>query len=186
MNELGFVKPSIIQSFSIPLIAKEPYNALIAQARNGAGKTGSFSIGSTLRVDRKDPKIQVLVITHTRELCNQVYAVYEKITKGTGITIGNMAENNKTGQIMIGTHGKVEKSVSGRKTMDLSGLRCLVADEADVFFLDDKNYECLMKIANSKHIKDNANIQWVLFSATFPPELDGKYEKVQERMSSIV
>jgi superfamily II DNA/RNA helicase len=87
---------------------------------------------------------------------------------------------------MIGTHGKVEKSVSGRKTMDLSGLKCLVADEADVFFLDDKNYECLMKIANSKHIKDNENIQWVLFSATFPPELDGKYEKVQERMSNIV
>ena len=30
INELGFKKPSIIQGVSIPLITKEPYNALIA------------------------------------------------------------------------------------------------------------------------------------------------------------
>lgn len=77
---------------------------------------------------------------------------------------------------MVGTHGKIEKQVSGRKSIDLSGLKCLVADEADVFFLDEKNYQTLMNIYNSKHIKGNENIQWVLFSATFPPELDGKYE----------
>ena len=93
--ELGFKKPSIIQSVSIPMIAKEPYNALIAQARNGAGKTGSFSIGSTLRVDRKNPKTQVLVIVPTRELCNQVASVYEKIIKGTGITFANFTESVK-------------------------------------------------------------------------------------------
>ena len=79
INNLGFKKPSIIQSLSIPLIRQEPYTSLIAQARNGAGKTGSFAIGSALRVERDDPRPQVLVITHTRELCNQVSAVYEKI-----------------------------------------------------------------------------------------------------------
>ena len=92
VNELGFAKPSIIQSFSIPLIAKEPYDSLIAQAKNGTGKTGSFAIGSILRIDRSDPRTQVWVITHTRELCNQVFAVYQKITKGTGITVCNLAE----------------------------------------------------------------------------------------------
>ena len=92
VNELGFKKPSIIQSVSIPMIARPPYNALIAQARNGAGKTGSFAIGSTLRVDRDDPRTQVLCIVHTRELCNQIASVYERITKGTGITLANFTE----------------------------------------------------------------------------------------------
>jgi len=34
------------------MISKEPYHSLIAQARNGSGKTVAFAIGSTLRVDR--------------------------------------------------------------------------------------------------------------------------------------
>jgi superfamily II DNA/RNA helicase len=32
---------------------KDKYESLIAQARNGAGKTGAFVIGSLLRVDPK-------------------------------------------------------------------------------------------------------------------------------------
>ena len=55
VNELGFKKPSIIQGVSIPLITREPPTPLIAQARNGTGKTGSFAIGSVLRVDRENP-----------------------------------------------------------------------------------------------------------------------------------
>ena len=47
-----FEKPSVIQGVSIPMITAEPYHSLIAQAKNGSGKTGSFSIGTTLRVDR--------------------------------------------------------------------------------------------------------------------------------------
>lgn len=70
---------------------------MIAQARNGAGKTGSFAIGSAMRVDRGNPKTQVLVITHTRELCNQVSEVYEKIIKGTEITLTNLAEGSQPG-----------------------------------------------------------------------------------------
>ena len=52
VDNLGFIKPSVIQGVSIPLIASEPYHSLIAQAKNGSGKTGSFAIASTLRVDR--------------------------------------------------------------------------------------------------------------------------------------
>ena len=95
INNLGFKKPSIIQSLAIPLIHNQnedgSYTSLIAQARNGAGKTGSFAIGSSLRVDRANPKTQILVVTHTRELCNQVWAVYDKIVKNTEITLTNMA-----------------------------------------------------------------------------------------------
>lgn len=57
------------------------YNNLIAQAKNGAGKTGAFCIGSMLRVDPSIKKLQVLIIGHTRELVNQIYEVYSKLVK---------------------------------------------------------------------------------------------------------
>jgi superfamily II DNA/RNA helicase len=74
---------------SIPLIASEPYHSLIAQAKNGTGKTGAFAIGSVLRIERDSPETQVLVIANTRELVNQIYEVFEKLLKGTGITVSN-------------------------------------------------------------------------------------------------
>ena len=68
--------------------------------------------------------------------------------------------------------------IGGRKPTDLSQLRCMVVDEADVFFLDDKNYETILKISNSKHLAKNEKLQWILFSATYPPEDNDKYERV--------
>ena len=82
-------KPSRIQSVAIPIImtrdedSKNPnkYFSLIAQARNGSGKTGAFVIGSLLRIDPKIQKVQVICIGHTRELVNQTTEVYEKVTR---------------------------------------------------------------------------------------------------------
>jgi len=53
------------------------YDNLIAQSKNGSGKTGAFVIGSLLRVDTTDPNVQVIVLAHTRELANQIYEVYQ-------------------------------------------------------------------------------------------------------------
>lgn len=122
------------------MISSEPYHSLIAQSKNGSGKTGSFVIGSTLRVDRDLKAIQVVCVVNVRELCNQIAAVYEKLTQGTGIEVCNTMTDSKPAQIMITTHGKFEQLISGRKPIDLKHLKCLVIDEADVFFLDEKNY----------------------------------------------
>ena len=57
-EELGFIKPSNIQGVAIPLITTPVsgvYHDVMAQSKNGSGKTGAFSIGTTLRVD---PSIQ--------------------------------------------------------------------------------------------------------------------------------
>ncbi len=69
VEELGFSKPSIIQAVAIPLIhntvdndtpeeekSEQKYQNLIAQSKNGSGKTGAFTIGSVLRVDPSIPK----------------------------------------------------------------------------------------------------------------------------------
>ena len=188
-DNLGFLKPSNIQAFSIPMIMQPPYHNLIAQARNGCGKTGCFAIGSTLRIDRDDPSVQVLVVVNTRELCNQISEVYSKIIEGTGITLSNFMVSTKESQIIVSTHGKVEPLTRGRKPMSLARLKCMVIDEADVFLMDEKNFLTLKSIANCKDLRDRKEenkVQWILFSATYPEGKDHSYELVQQRMSEVV
>lgn len=54
-EELMFTRPSIIQAVAIPLILGTDdsgnYQNLIAQSKNGSGKTGAFTIGSAMRID---------------------------------------------------------------------------------------------------------------------------------------
>jgi superfamily II DNA/RNA helicase len=52
------------------MISKPPFNNVIAQSKNGTGKTGAFVIGSLLRIDPKNKNPQVLTFCHTRELAN--------------------------------------------------------------------------------------------------------------------
>ena len=95
VEELGFVKPSNIQGVAIPLISRPVngvYHDLIAQSKNGSGKTGAFSIGSTLRVDPAIMKPQVLVVCHVRELSSQIAEVYTKICKYTNINVTNFTQ----------------------------------------------------------------------------------------------
>ena len=144
---MGFKKPSRIQAATIPLITTDPFKSIIAQAAAGSGKTGAFGISSILRIDRSEPKTQVLVMVNTRELCNQIHAVYDKIIKGTGITLANFASDDKRPQqIVITVHGVLGNLLEGRKPIDLSKVKCVVIDEADVFFNDDKNFEYVKKL----------------------------------------
>jgi superfamily II DNA/RNA helicase len=107
--------------------------------------------------------------------------VYEKIVKGTGITLGNFNFNTAQKQIIVTTHGKLEPLLKGRTAIDLSDLKCLVVDEADVFFTDEKNFTSIKTIANYKQIKnrdENNKVQWILFSATYPEGAEAEYEAV--------
>lgn len=64
--EKGYEKPSPIQEESIP-VALAGKN-LIARAKNGTGKTASYSIPIIERVDTSKNIIQALVLVPTREL----------------------------------------------------------------------------------------------------------------------
>ena len=83
---------------------------------------------------------------------------------------------------MITVHGTLDKMIDGRKGMDLTKLRCIVVDEADVFFNDDKNFEYIKKLHDYKHVKEVLP-QWILFSATYP---SGENETIQKKMSEII
>jgi superfamily II DNA/RNA helicase len=67
----------------------------------------------------------------------------------------------------------MEAALKGRKKLNLKGLKCLVVDEADVFFIDEKNFNSLKAIGNYEDIKkreEGNKVQWILFSATYPDD----------------
>ena len=85
--EMNFVNPSKIQSTTFPLIMKEPRLNLVAQAKNGSGKTGAFGIGVISSIDENSKNIQAVVFAHTRELVNQIQDVLSKIAKYTKVKV---------------------------------------------------------------------------------------------------
>ena len=70
--EMKFEKPSKIQAETLPMIVTPPYQNLIAQAKNGAGKTTCFVLGMLSRVDPNLKSPQALCVCPTRELVIQV------------------------------------------------------------------------------------------------------------------
>jgi len=68
------MQPSQIQLKSIPLITDTKQH-LIAQARNGSGKTISFLVGTLSKIDISIKSLQVLIVAPNRELMNQIYQV---------------------------------------------------------------------------------------------------------------
>ena len=171
LNDLGFTKPSPIQSECIPLLLSG--EDVLGMAQTGSGKTAAFSIPFLMKVDPTLKAPQVLVLAPTRELAIQVaeactdYAKYMKGVKVVALYGGQRYDVQlralKQGpQIVVGTPGRLLDHLN-RKTLDLSNLQGLVLDEADEMlrmgFIDD--VESIMAAIPDDH-------QTALFSATMP------------------
>ena len=111
--EMNFLQPSKIQATTFPIIMKEPRLNVIAQAKNGSGKTGAFGLGAISSVDESNSNIQVVVFAHTRELVVQVRDVLSKIAKHTKVKItaplSQETETTEYGQIIVITPGHFDK-----------------------------------------------------------------------------
>ena len=77
--EKGYENPSPIQEESIPF-AMEGKN-IIARAKNGTGKTASYSIPLIEKVDPNKDHIQALVLVPIRELAMQTSLVIKELAK---------------------------------------------------------------------------------------------------------
>lgn len=171
LNDLGFSKPSPIQSECIPLLLEG--NDVLGMAQTGSGKTAAFSIPFLMNIDANLKAPQLLVLAPTRELAIQVadacseYSKYMKGVKVLALYGGQRYDVQlralKQGpQIVVGTPGRLLDHLN-RKTLDLSNLKGLVLDEADEMlrmgFIDD--VESIMTTIPDDH-------QTALFSATMP------------------
>ncbi|OTQ33966.1 DEAD/DEAH family ATP-dependent RNA helicase [Gilliamella apicola] len=171
LNDLGFSKPSPIQTECIPLLLAG--NDVLGMAQTGSGKTAAFSIPFLMNIDANLKAPQLLVLAPTRELAIQVadacaeYSKYMKEIKVLALYGGQRYDVQlralKQGpQIVVGTPGRLLDHLN-RKTLDLSNLKGLVLDEADEMlrmgFIDD--VESIMATIPEDH-------QTALFSATMP------------------
>jgi len=169
----GFEKPSAIQQRAIIPIIKG--RDVIAQAQSGTGKTATFSISSLQLINTQLRDTQVLVLSPTRELAQQiqrvVLAVGDYMSVQCHACIGgtNLGEDIRKldyGQHVIsGTPGRVYDMIQ-RRNLRTRSIKLLVLDEAD---------EMLNK-GFKKQIYDIYRylppaIQVVLLSATLPHEI---------------
>lgn len=169
VERAGFKEPSPIQALSIPVILEG--HDLVAQAHTGTGKTAAFGLGSMNQID-KNGGVQLLVITPTRELANQVsdelfmlgkFANLNTVTVYGGQSYQRQLKFLQRGaQIVVATPGRLLDLLKSGKLEDFNP-SIVTLDEADEMldmgFLDDINeiFEYLP-----------SNRQTLLFSATMP------------------
>ncbi|UDM31925.1 DEAD/DEAH box helicase [Lentilactobacillus laojiaonis] len=170
IEKSGFEEATPIQAETIPLVLEG--NDVIGQAQTGTGKTAAFGLPILEKIDLKDPKVQALVISPTRELAIQTQEELYRLGKDEGAKVQavyggsdirrqiNSLKNHP--QIVVGTPGRILDHIR-RRTLKLEDLKFLVLDEADEMldmgFLED--IESILK-------ETPASRQTLLFSATMP------------------
>ncbi|MGA3120947.1 MAG: DEAD/DEAH box helicase [Polyangiaceae bacterium] len=175
IDAMGYRHPTPVQ-LAVFEPAVEGRN-LVVQARTGTGKTAAFGLPIVDRVVRPATKaVQALVLCPTRELALQVSREVEQLGQFRGIKVvpvyGGASITKQIeaiesgGHIVVGTPGRVLDHLR-QKTLDPSGIRALVLDEADEMlsmgFARELNaiIETLPK-----------NRQGMFFSATLPPDIE--------------
>jgi len=170
---MGFEEATPIQEQTIPLGLKG--EDVIGQAQTGTGKTAAFGIPMIEQIEKKQRKIQGLVVAPTRELAIQVSEEIHRIGKFKGIRslpiyggqqMQRQIRSLKEGpHIVVATPGRLLDHMR-RKTINISDVKTIVLDEADEMlnmgFIDDIR-EILKMIPHER--------QTLLFSATMPKEI---------------
>lgn len=170
----GFTKPSKIQEKALPLLIANPAQNLIGQSQSGTGKTAAFALNMLSRVDAALMTPQAICLAPSRELARQIQEVVDKLGQFTQIKTCLAVPNSwKRGvrieqQIVIGTPGTLQEMLrGGTRHFDPKMIKVFVLDEADQMIqlqgLGDQTFRIKKALPE--------NVQNVLFSATFPEEV---------------
>ncbi|BFZ58050.1 RNA helicase required for poly(A+) mRNA export [Savitreella phatthalungensis] len=171
---MRFQKPSKIQERALPLLLANPPRNMIGQSQSGTGKTAAFALTMLSRVDPTKTGVQALCIAPSRELARQIMDVVVEMGKYTQVkTAMALKDTIERGakidaHIVVGTPGTVMDIVK-RGSLSTKDIQVLVLDEADNM-LDKQGLG-----SQSLKIKSLCpkTTQIVLFSATFPAEVEG-------------
>uniref|UniRef100_A0A915M3H9 RNA helicase n=1 Tax=Meloidogyne javanica TaxID=6303 RepID=A0A915M3H9_MELJA len=183
----NYIRPRKIQKHVIPYVLSG-YD-LKGHSETGSGKTGAFLIPIIQKI-LADPSSQrqpseiaapfALVLSPTRELCLQIYDQCRKFANGTfvkitraygqfnfGVNLGQLKEGC---DILIATTGRLMHLIKD-KHIDLSELKYFVLDEADRM-LENNFLTSVREIIESPNFPPKEKRQTMIFSATFPPEIE--------------
>ncbi|MCB4377530.1 DEAD/DEAH box helicase [Synechococcus sp. MU1650] len=174
LADKGYSEPSPIQKAAFPelMLGRD----LVGQAQTGTGKTAAFALPLLERLESGQKTPQALVLAPTRELAMQVADSFKAYSAGHphlkvlavygGTDFRSQISALRRGvDVVVGTPGRVMDHMR-QGTLDTSGLRSLVLDEADEMlrmgFIDDVEW-ILGQLPEQRQV--------VLFSATMPPEI---------------
>lgn len=196
IQKLGYEKPSSIQTQAIPSIMSG--RDVIGVAKTGSGKTIAFllpmfrHIKDQRPLDSPDGPVG-LIMTPTRELATQIHKECKPFLKALNLRAvcayggapikDQIADLKRGAEIIVCTPGRMIDLLaanSGRVT-NLRRVTYVVLDEADRMF--DMGFEPqVMKIlANIRPDR-----QTVLFSATFPRQMESLARKTLSKPVEIV
>ena len=171
LTSLGYLQMTPIQAQSLPLVLDG--KDLIAKAKTGSGKTAAFGLGLLANLDVNRLEVQALVLCPTRELADQVAQEIRRLARalpnvklvtlcGGTPTAPQSATLSFGAHIAVGTPGRILKHLE-QGTLELSGLKTLVLDEADRM-LDMGFGEDINRVISYAPQQR----QTLLFSATYP------------------
>ncbi|KAI9670578.1 MAG: pre-mRNA processing RNA-helicase [Alyxoria varia] len=196
IRRLGFDQPTAIQAQAIPAIMSG--RDVTGIAKTGSGKTIAFLLPMFRHIKDQRPLESLdgpigLVLTPTRELCTQIHKECKPWLKALNLRAvsayggapikDQIAELKRGAEIVVCTPGRMIDLLAanaGRVT-NLRRVTYTVLDEADRMF--DMGFEPqVMKIlANVRPQR-----QTVLFSATFPRNMEALARKTQSKPVEIV
>ena len=179
LEAAGYSRPTPIQAQAVPLALKG--RDLMGLAQTGTGKTAAFTIPIIERLMGGATRTRALILTPTRELCQQVEENIRKYSGGTGLDVisvyggvGYEAQTTalKNGvDIIVATPGRLIDHLEKQHVV-FDDLEVLVLDEADRM-LDMGFAPQINRIVAQIH----PYRQTLLFSATMPPEVEALARK---------
>jgi len=196
ISDLKYECPTPIQAQALPVIMSG--RDLIGIAKTGSGKTMAFLLPMFRHVMDQPPLAPnegpiALIMTPTRELAMQTYSECMRFARILGLKVvcayggapikDQIADLKRGAEIVICTPGRMIDLLianSGRIT-NLKRVTYLVLDEADRMFDMGFGPQVVKIINNIRPDK-----QAVLFSATFPKQMDLLARKVLVRPIEIV
>jgi ATP-dependent RNA helicase DeaD len=180
IGDVGYETPSPIQLKTIPILLEG--RDIVGQAQTGTGKTAAFALPALQKIDTSTSKVQVLVLTPTRELAIQVAEAFHTYAKHLGRvrvlpvyggqSISQQIKHLRSGvQVIVGTPGRVMDHMR-RETIDLTTLKMVVLDEADEMLRMGFQEDVEWILGHTSDTRQTA-----LFSATMPRQVRRIAEK---------
>nr|QIJ58490.1 DEAD-box helicase 4 protein [Oryzias celebensis] len=186
ISRSGYVKPTPVQKYGLPIIAAG--RDLMACAQTGSGKTAAFLLpilqqlmtdGAAASRFSEIQEPEAVIVAPTRELINQIYQEARKFSFGTcvrpvvvygGVNTGyQIREIQKGCNVLCGTPGRLLDMI-GKGKVGLSKVRHLVLDEADRML--DMGFEPdTRRLVGFPGMPSKEERQTLMFSATFPEDI---------------
>ncbi|KAJ7423272.1 putative ATP-dependent RNA helicase DDX4 [Willisornis vidua] len=187
----GYSKPTPVQKYSIPIILAG--RDLMACAQTGSGKTAAFLVpvvaqmmrdGVTASSFKEQQEPECIITAPTRELVNQIFLEARKFVHGFQLKgEGRVHVKSRVySKQAIWAASVTQWELEFKLMISLRNVKYLVLDEADRML--DMGFGLEMKkLISFPHMPQKDKRQTLMFSATFPEEVQRDREQREREIA---